>query len=84
MLLDTFGPRCSKTLGKLRASSVHSLQNLTANPFFLVLAQSLPHLMGQNSTTCTLVANLIVYLESHLLYTLIGAIEGILELTRNH
>ena len=52
--------------------------------FLLVFAQNLLHLMGQNSTTYTLVANLIVYLESHLLYALIIAIEGVLELTRRH
>jgi hypothetical protein len=52
--------------------------------FLLVLAQNLPHLMGQSSTTCTLVANLTVYLESHLLCALIVAIEGVLELTGSH
>jgi hypothetical protein len=35
--------------------------------FFLVLAQNMPQLMGQSSTTCTLVAHLMKYLESHLL-----------------
>jgi hypothetical protein len=35
--------------------------------FFLVLAQNMPHLMGQSSTTCTLVVHLMEYLESHLL-----------------
>ena len=35
--------------------------------FFLVLAQNMPHLMDQSSTTCTLVAHLMEYLESHLL-----------------
>jgi hypothetical protein len=35
--------------------------------FLLVLAQNLPHLMDQSSTTCTLVAHFLEYLESHLL-----------------
>jgi hypothetical protein len=51
----------------------HSLYSSSYNhvaAFLLVLAQKVPHLMGQSSTTCTLVANLIVYLESHLLCAL--------------
>jgi hypothetical protein len=99
-------------VGPLRAFSVHSLQNLTANPLcrdlcregrsnaipsqihcillaatcyiFFVLVQKLPYLMGQSSTTCTLVAILILYLESHLLCALIAAVKGVLELTRSH
>jgi hypothetical protein len=38
--------------------------------------------MNQNSTTCTLVANLIVYLELHLLCALIILVEGVLEVTK--
>jgi hypothetical protein len=49
--------------------------------FVLVLAQKLPYLKGQSSTV---VANLNVYLESHLLCVLIAAIEGVLELTGSH
>jgi hypothetical protein len=48
----------------------NSLYSFSCNhvvAFLLVLAQKLPHLLGQSSTTCTLVANLVVYLESHLL-----------------
>jgi hypothetical protein len=52
--------------------------------FPLVLAQNLLHLIDQNSTTCTLVANLMEYLELHLLCAIIAAIEGVLELTKSH
>ena len=52
--------------------------------FLLILAQNLLHLMDQSSTTCILVANLMKYLELHLLCALIVAIEGVLELTGSH
>jgi hypothetical protein len=55
--------------------------------FLLILAQNLLHLKGQSSSTCILVADLvvdfIVYLESHLLCALITAVEGALEFTRS-
>jgi hypothetical protein len=35
--------------------------------FFLFLVQKLPHMLGQSSNICILVADFIVYLESHLL-----------------
>jgi hypothetical protein len=40
--------------------------------FIFILAQKLPHLMGQSSTTCILVADFIIYLELHLLRALIS------------
>jgi hypothetical protein len=46
-----------------------------------IYAQNLPHLKGQSSGTCTLVINLVVYLEFYLLYVLIVAVEGVLEFT---
>jgi hypothetical protein len=49
--------------------------------FFLFLAQNLLHLMGQCYSTCTLVADFIVYLESQLLCALIAVVEGALEFT---
>jgi hypothetical protein len=52
--------------------------------FLLVLAQNLPHLMDQSSTTCILVAKLIIYLELHLLCALIATIEEVLELIGSH
>ena len=66
---------------------IHSLYSSSCShmaAFFLVLAQKLPHLMGQSSITCTLMANLIVYLELHLLCSLIAVIEGVLELIGSH
>jgi hypothetical protein len=52
--------------------------------FLFVLAQKLLHLMGQSSSTCTLVVDLILYLEFHLLCVLIAAIKGLLELSGSH
>jgi uncharacterized protein YeaC (DUF1315 family) len=68
----------------MQPCTIHCILATTWLPFSSFLQQKLLHLMGQSSTTCTLVANLIVYLESHLLCALIVAIEWVLELTRSY
>jgi hypothetical protein len=47
---------------------IHSLYSSSCSlvvAFLLILAQKLPYLMGQSSTTCILVVYFIVYLELH-------------------
>jgi hypothetical protein len=50
--------------------SLYSSSCIHVTAFLLVLAQKVPHLMGQSSSTCILVVDLIVYLELHLLCAL--------------